>query len=72
MRTDPDQARKLLREFATFYRRTLEDSGDLITLAREVAQTERYLSFARARFGEDRIQYTSDIPEEIAAKLEAE
>jgi two-component system sensor histidine kinase LytS len=32
IRTDPSQARILLREFATFYRRTLEGSLDSITL----------------------------------------
>ena len=33
-RTNPAQARELLRDFATFYRRTLEDASDLITLER--------------------------------------
>ena len=36
IRTDPETARKLLREFAVFYRRTLEDSADLIVFAREM------------------------------------
>ena len=34
----------LLREFAVFYRRTLEDSADLILFAREIEQTLRYFS----------------------------
>lgn len=55
MRTDPARARTLLREFAVFYRQTLESSDQLIPLAREFEQTRRYLQFERARFGEERI-----------------
>lgn len=55
-RTDPVRARTLLREFATFYRQTLENSSEsLIPLEREMEQTRRYLTFEYARFGEDRI-----------------
>ena len=54
-RTDPLRARTLLREFAVFYRQTLESSEQLIPLARELEQTRRYLRFEHARFGEDRI-----------------
>ena len=56
IRTDPRQARILLREFATFYRRTLESSQDLITIELELTQTLRYLGFERARFGAEKIQ----------------
>ncbi|MGI6221129.1 MAG: histidine kinase [Coriobacteriales bacterium] len=55
IRTDPRQARILLREFAVFYRRTLESSQDLITIELELTQTLRYLGFERARFGADKI-----------------
>jgi two-component system sensor histidine kinase LytS len=61
IRTDPAQARILLREFATFYRRTLEGSLDSITLEQEYLQTLRYLGFEIARFGADRISLTSTI-----------
>ena len=61
IRTDPDQARILLREFANFYRRTLESSEDLITIEQEMAQTLRYLGFEIARFGKDRIKLDSSI-----------
>ena len=55
-RADPMRARTLLREFATFYRQTLENSSEsLIPLEREMEQTRRYLTFEYARFGEDRI-----------------
>lgn len=61
IRTDPAQARILLREFAVFYRRTLEGSEDLITVEQEIAQTLRYLGFEIARFGRDRIILTTEI-----------
>lgn len=55
IRTDPAKARTLLREFAIFYRRTLEDSSERIMLSREIEQTMRYFSFEMARFGDDRL-----------------
>ena len=61
MRTDPDRARMLLREFAVFYRRTLENSDDLVELMREIDQTMRYFTFEVARFGEDRLDMDVDI-----------
>jgi two-component system sensor histidine kinase LytS len=64
IRMDPDKARVLLREFATFYRKTLENEGDLIELSKEVEQTQRYFTFELARFGEDMLELDVDIPEE--------
>jgi len=61
IRTDPPKARELLREFASFYRRTLENSEELIALERELEYVRRYLTFERARFGEDRIRVTEDV-----------
>lgn len=55
IRTNPEKARMLLREFAVFYRRTLEDQADLIPFSREMEQTTRYFAFEVARFGEDRV-----------------
>ena len=65
IRTDPAKARILLREFAVFYRSTLEDANDLIALERELKQVERYLSFEMARFGEDRLSLEIDIEPEV-------
>lgn len=64
-RTDPDRARDLLRDLATFYRQTLENSETSIPLSREIEQTERYLSFEVARFGEERISVKTFIEEEL-------
>lgn len=61
IRTDPAKARTLLREFAVFYRSTLEDADDLIELERELKQTERYLMFEIARFGEERLALEIDV-----------
>jgi two-component system sensor histidine kinase LytS len=52
IRTDPQRARELLREFASFYRRTLEESEDLVAFGREMDYVHQYLMFERARFGE--------------------
>jgi two-component system sensor histidine kinase LytS len=60
IRTDPNRARDLLREFAAFYRRTLETGEELIPLSTELDQTRRYLKFEVARFGE-RISVKEDI-----------
>lgn len=65
IRTDPNKARTLLREFAVFYRRTLEDASDLILLDREIEQTQRYFTFEVARFGEDRLELDTDIDEDL-------
>lgn len=64
-RTEPLRARELLREFAQFYRATLDNSGSLIPVAREVSQTQRYLKFEKARFGDDRIQERFTIDEAV-------
>jgi two-component system sensor histidine kinase LytS len=60
IRTDPPRARDLLREFAAFYRRTLEMSDDLITLEQEIGYVRSYFLFEEARFG-DRVQLTIDV-----------
>ena len=66
IRMDPDKARRLLREFAVFYRKTLENSDDLIELSRELEQTNRYFGFELARFGEDKLSLTVNLPDELA------
>ncbi len=69
IRTDPEKARILLREFAVFYRRTLEDSADLIVFDREMEQTKRYFAFEIARFGEDRVAMEVEIEPEMNEML---
>ncbi|MCL4078344.1 histidine kinase [Coriobacteriia bacterium Es71-Z0120] len=64
IRTDPAQARELLREFARFYRRTLEENEDLVPLERELEYARSYMRFEQARFG-DRIRMVEEIDEEL-------
>lgn len=52
IRTDPEKARELLRDFARFYRRTLEATEDLVPIEQELEYVRTYLSFEKARFGE--------------------
>ncbi len=68
-RTEPLRARELLREFASFYRATLDNSGSLIPVSREVEQTLRYLTFEKARFGEDRIITHVQVDEDVQDTL---
>ncbi len=60
-RTDPIQARDLLREFSVFYRKTLEGTESRIPLSSELEQVRRYLKIEKARFGTDRIVETEVI-----------
>ena len=60
IRTDPPQARELLREFAGFYRSTLEMSEDLVTLEQEIGYVRAYFLFEEARFG-DRVHLDVDV-----------
>ena len=69
IRTNPDEARVLLREFAVFYRRTLENADDLILLSREIEQTVRYFSFEVARFGADRVALKVSMDPEVEGML---
>lgn len=60
IRTDPDRARVLLREFAHFYRRTLENSEELVPLELEIEYVRTYLTFETARFV-GRLKISEDI-----------
>lgn len=60
IRTEPMKARDLLREFARFYRRMLENNEGLVPLHEELEYTRSYLTFERARFG-DRLRMTESL-----------
>ncbi|TLM92202.1 MAG: sensor histidine kinase, partial [Actinobacteria bacterium] len=59
IRTDPNEARRLLRQFGAFYRRTLENAEDLVALERELEFVATYVELEQARFG-DRLVYEVD------------
>lgn len=62
IRTDPDEARQLLRRFGAFYRRTLEQSDELVTVGREIEFLETYVELEKARFG-SRLHVKIDVDE---------
>ena len=51
VRTDPDQARELILEFADFTRYSFRSAGEYTVLADELRNIDRYLTLERARFG---------------------
>ena len=64
-RTDPQQARRLIRELSTYLRRNLDRGDAFVSLAEELEQVRSYLSIEQARFG-DRIAAFIDIQAECA------
>jgi two-component system LytT family sensor kinase len=64
VRTDPEQARELLLEFADFTRYAFRKGGDFATLADELRNTERYLVLEQARFG-DRLKVSLRVAPEV-------
>ncbi len=51
VRIDADQARELIVDFASFFRRTLKHHGEFVTLAEELDYVEHYVRFEQVRFG---------------------
>ncbi|WP_245931794.1 histidine kinase [Actinokineospora auranticolor] len=52
IRTDPEQSRELLQDFAAFTRYSFRTSGLFATLADELSNIDRYLTIECARYGE--------------------
>ena len=64
VRTDPDQARELILEFADFTRYSFRSAGEYTALADELRNVDRYLTLERARFGdalEVRVQVAPEV-----------
>jgi two-component system sensor histidine kinase LytS len=51
IRTDPETARQLVTDFATFLRRTFRRRDEFSPFAQELEYVHQYLSFEKARFG---------------------
>jgi two-component system, LytTR family, sensor kinase len=64
VRTDPEEARELLMEFAEFTRYSFRAAGEFTTLAEELNNIDRYLILEKARFGE-RLQVKLQIAPEV-------
>lgn len=60
IRTDPTEAHRLLRQFGSFYRRTLEHADELVTVERELEYVDNYIELEKARFG-DRLVVVKEI-----------
>ena len=52
VRTDPEQARELLQDFAEFTRYSFRSNSLFTTLADELENIDRYLTLERARYGQ--------------------
>lgn len=68
VRKDAEQARELLLQLSNFFRTNLKRSGDLTTLAEEIAQVRAYLEIEKARFG-DRLQVKIEIEPQLQSFL---
>lgn len=64
VRTDPEEARELLQEFAEFTRYSFRTTSEFTTLAEELNNIDRYLVLEKARFGE-RLQVKLQIAPEV-------
>ncbi len=71
IRTDPVEARRLLRNFGAFYRRTLEQASDLVTVERELEFVRMYVELEQARFGERLLVEVDVEPEALDQPLPA-
>ncbi|APU12188.1 histidine kinase [Actinoalloteichus sp. GBA129-24] len=65
IRTDPEEARDLLQDFAEFTRYSFRATGLFTTLAEELRNVDRYLTLERARYGEDRLRVQLRIAPEV-------
>ncbi|RCW47284.1 two-component system LytT family sensor kinase [Halopolyspora algeriensis] len=65
VRTDPEQARELLQEFADFTRYSFRTTGLYTTLAEELRNIDRYLMLEGARFGPERLKVQLRIDPEV-------
>lgn len=68
VRTDPEQARQLLIDFADFLRLTFRRKGQFSPFAEELQYVHQYLSFEKARFG-DRLSVVYRVAPEVLSTV---
>ena len=68
IRINPDSARSLIINLATFLRYNLEFSDTLIDIKKELEQVKAYVEIEKARFG-DKLNVIYDIDEKINVKI---
>ncbi|NLE81540.1 MAG: histidine kinase [Rhodococcus sp.] len=64
VRTDPEQARELVLEFADFTRYSFRTTSEYTQLSEELRNIDRYLTLERARFG-SALQVTLQVAPEV-------
>lgn len=68
-RTDTEKARTMLRQFAAFYRSTLEQDTDFVYIQQEIDNVGQYVSLQQARFGEENLRFRVIADREITEKF---
>lgn len=63
---DPEQARQLVQNLSTFFRKNLKRAGDEVTLEDELEHVDAYLRIEKARFSGN-LAVSVDIPSEFAS-----
>lgn len=65
IRIDPPEARRLVQNLSTFFRKNLKRSGEEVTLADELDHVRAYLEIEKARF-RDHLDVVIDVPDAVA------
>lgn len=65
VRTDPEEARRLLLRLADFFRYAVRTDAQLVPFSAELAFVRTYLHLERARFGDDRFRVVYDVDPQI-------
>jgi LytS/YehU family sensor histidine kinase len=68
IRTQPDEARRLLSEFADFTRRSFKRTEEFAPFAQELEYVHQYLGFEKARFG-DRLNVIYRVDPEVLSTV---
>jgi len=67
-REKPERARELLLELSNYFRNTLKNEKDMVSLYEEMNHIHAYLELEKARFG-DKLQVEEEIPEGIVCMV---
>lgn len=65
IRIDPGEARNLVQNLSTFFRKNLKRTNDIVTLSDEIEHVNAYLQIEKARFREH-LRIEIDVPEDLA------
>lgn len=68
IRTQPDNARRLLIHLSNYFRNNLQESNNEVDLYKELENIKSYLEIEKARFG-DKLNIVFDIPDKIDCTL---